>query len=172
MRRSIIALCSVMLLGFCVAVSAEVLRVPSEYPTIQAGIDASGDGDTVLVADGIYTGDGNRDLDFQGRRIELRSENGPEATIIDSEGSWFDYHRAFYFHSGEGRSSVVRGIGVRGGVFAEFPGGGIRCEGSSPTVIECIFEDNIGDLGAGIYCEGGAPLIVGNLFLDNLALTT
>jgi len=38
------------------------LNVPAEYATIQAGVDAAAVGDTVLLASGIYYGDGNRDI--------------------------------------------------------------------------------------------------------------
>ena len=39
-------------LGLTAVAGAETLRVPSEYPTIQAAIAAAVTGDTVLVADG------------------------------------------------------------------------------------------------------------------------
>jgi hypothetical protein len=85
-----------------VTASAAVIRVPEDQPTIQAGINAAGTGDTVLVADGVYMGEGNRDLDFGGREIVVMSENGPENCIINcqSEG------RGIYFHSGETSHAV------------------------------------------------------------------
>lgn len=85
MRTWLVALTVVGLIA--VTVQAKKIRVPKDYPNIQAGIDAAKDGDTVLVADGVYTGDGNRDIDFGGKAITVRSENGPDNCIIDCQGS-------------------------------------------------------------------------------------
>ena len=75
---------------------ATTIHIPADQPTIQAGIDASVDGDTVLVADGTYTGYGNRNIDFLGKAIVVISENGPESCIIDCE--WGG--RGYSFHQG------------------------------------------------------------------------
>ncbi len=148
---------------------AAVIRVPAEHPTIQAGIDAAAPGDTVLVADGTWTGDGNRDLDFGGRAITLISENGPAACIIHSQGSDADRHRALRFLSGEGRDAVVEGFGITGGFVLN--GGAILCDGASPTIRGNVIEDNLAlEDGGGICCLGGAaPLIEANTFHDNVA---
>jgi len=71
---------SLLILACAKICTAGVIHVPGDSTAIQAAIDGAVDGDTVLVTDGVYTGNGNRDLDFVGKRIILRSENGPEVT--------------------------------------------------------------------------------------------
>jgi len=90
-------------IGISLTVDAATIRVPEDHATIQLAIDVASDGDIVLVADGEYKGSGNRNLDFNGKAITLKSRNGAKSTIIsgiyaesDSEPKvvntilWFD----------------------------------------------------------------------------------
>ncbi len=65
MRRLVTLLAAAMFLDSAAAL-ADTLHVPDEYPTIQDAIDAAVDGDVVEIADGTYTGEGNKDLDTVG----------------------------------------------------------------------------------------------------------
>ncbi len=103
---------------------ASVIRVPTDYPTIQAGIDAARDEDTVLVADGIYTGEGNRDISFRGKSIIVSSENGAARCIIDCQGSQEEKHRGFIFDAQFITSSpTLNGFTIKNGYHDS--GGGI-----------------------------------------------
>ena len=106
---------------------------PAEFNNIQAAINDANDGDIVVVSPGRYTGDGNRDIDFGGRGITVRSENGLENCIIDCEKRG----RAFDFHSGEDANSVLEGLTIKNGVHVF--GGAIRCNQSSPTIARLFF---------------------------------
>ena len=56
------------------------------FRTIARGIEAAAAGDTVLIHDGRYTGNGNRDLNFAGKELTIASASGnADACVIDGE---------------------------------------------------------------------------------------
>jgi hypothetical protein len=122
--------------------------------TIQAGIDASIDGDEVIVADGVYTGSGNKGLDFEGRLITLRSANGPDSCVINCLGSG----RAFYFHSGETLDAVIQGFTITNG--SDYYGGAMLLDPADVTIIDCVFTNNTGFIGSAIHQRNGRNLVL------------
>ncbi len=161
--------------------------VQRPYCQIQIGINAANDGDIVLVKDGTYTGSGNVGLNFNGKPITVRSQNGPATTIIDCE---LGFANGIQFASGEGPDSVFEGFTV---TRAEGEGG-ISCNTSHPTIRNCVITGNeFGTFGGGIvldksdarfencqitgnqafangggaYINGGRPTFIGCLFSDN-----
>jgi parallel beta-helix repeat protein len=136
--------------------------VPGEYSTIQAAVNAvTVDHFTILVADGEYIGPGNTNIDFQGKIITLRSENGPANCIINCQNS----HRAFIFDNSESSEVILGGFTIRNGYAVD--GGAIYCD-SSPTIIYCIFENNsASDDGGAIFSYGGNPHITKCVFNNN-----
>ncbi|MHC4500037.1 MAG: right-handed parallel beta-helix repeat-containing protein, partial [Planctomycetota bacterium] len=127
-----------------------ILRVPQQFLTIQEAIDAADDYDLVLVADGTYTGAGNRDLYFKLKAIAVCSENGPQNCIIDCNGTEAQHHRAFNFYSQE-QNLLVQGFTITNGYAGR--GGAISCEFSSPTIKNCTINGNVANGGGGIYCD-------------------
>ena len=129
------------------SVFADTYNVPGDADTIQAALDLCVDGDMVIVGDGTWTGVGNKDLNFAGKAIILRSENGPGACIIDCENS----DRAFHFQTGDSPASEVDGFTIiNGSVAANTSGGGIYCYDSSPTIKNCIISDSRAGRGGGL----------------------
>ncbi len=145
------------------------LIVPTHFPTIQAAVDAALEGRKVIVLPGRYTGEGNRDIDYLGKAITVRSIDPEDpqivaATLIDCNSSQDDSHRGFYFHSGEDANSVLDGITVTRGGQSGLRGGGINCEDSSPTIKRCNLRANDG---SAFYNVGGSPEIIGCVFTAN-----
>ena len=64
-----------------------------------------------MVADGTYTGIGNKNIDYNGKAITVRSGERPETCIIDCE----DEGRGFHFHNLEPADAVLDGVTVRRG---------------------------------------------------------
>ena len=141
---------------------------PADYSTIQGAINVAVNGDVIVVADGIYTGDGNRDIGFGGLAITVRSENGPNNCIIDCNGTETEPHRGFNFHSGETPDTILSGFTVMNG--NAYYGGGISLRSSSPTITNCILKYNIARNGAGMYTFSPcSPLITNCIFNNNYA---
>lgn len=167
---------SVFLLGMgCATAAGRTIYVdddePADFNNIQEAINDANNADTVIVADGVYTGLGNRDIDFLDKAITVRSENGPENCIIDCNGTEAEPHRGFYFHNGEDSNSVLHGFTIANG-YASY-GGGIKCsESSSPTINNCIITDNSAENdGGGIYCWQSSPTLTNCTFSRNSAPT-
>ena len=119
-------------------------------------------GDTVIVRDGTYV----ENINFNGKAITLKSENGPATTIIDGSQAG----AVVIFSNGEGGDSVFDGFTVTNG--DAFDGGGMYCISSSPTLINCTFTNNVAThYGGGMYCGNSSPTLDNCTFTDNTAAT-
>jgi predicted outer membrane repeat protein len=179
MMRPILLLLAVSLASGAVRAETYTVRPDGtgDFPTIQAAIDAAEDGDIVELADGTFTGAGNRDVDYHGKALTIQSQGGePAMCTIDCEGSEAEPHRGFHFISGETFASVLEGITITGGYIhvygmpSESSGGAIRCFVSSPMIRNCRFVGNhASHRGGAVYCDECSPTIDVCVFESNTA---
>ena len=146
------------------------IYVPDSYATIQGAIDASANGDTIIVRPGTYV----ENIDFIGKAVLLRSENGALCTTIDGGYPLNpDYGSTVSIKSGEGNYSILDGFTIMNGTgtqcAAGVRGGGIFCQNSSPTISNNIIEYNNCTLGAGIGCLDASPTVKNNIVRYNFA---
>ncbi|MBN1592895.1 MAG: hypothetical protein JW941_06580, partial [Candidatus Coatesbacteria bacterium] len=128
-----------------------------DFTYIQDAIDASVDGDTVIVHPGTYY----ENIQFGGKNITLSSTDPDdwdvvEAAVIDGgqNGS------VVTFAGTEDASCELSGFTITNGSAEN--GGGIRCSESSPTIRNNEIISNSALSGGGIYIESGSPAILTN----------
>jgi hypothetical protein len=134
-----------------------------DYATIQAAMDHAVDGDEILLGDGTFRGEGNRDVDCDGA-ITIRSVHGdPAACVIDCEGSAMERHHGFWLWG-----SALIGVTVTHGYDGD--GGGVRLwEGG--IVSRCIFlENHATRWGGAVMCDMTyEPIVSECTFIRNSA---
>ncbi|MCP4704118.1 MAG: hypothetical protein GY865_05870 [candidate division Zixibacteria bacterium] len=140
-------------------------KVPSEMPTIQEGIDYALDGDTVLVAPGIYFAN----MDFLGKTIVVTSEKGAKKTFVRPSNI---NEPTVRIDNGEGEGTVLSGFTIRNGDTLSTV---VMIGHASEAVIENnVFRNNISKVInplTVIKVENRASIRY-NLFFDNGGINT
>jgi hypothetical protein len=105
--------------------------VPSQFPTIQSAIDASVDGDRILVAAGVY----NAGFDLQGKQLTVRGVSGPSQTLIDLTVTG---GTAVHLVNGESMATTR----LEGLTFLKATDSAIIVNESGVTITNCVFRQN------------------------------
>jgi len=147
--------------------SANIIEVPYDQPTIQQGINAASNGDTVLVYPGTYF----ENINYNGKNITVASlyistQNNSyiDSTIIDGNQNG----SVVTFESGEDTTAVLCGFTIQNGSgthnLGNIRGGGIFIINASPSITSCIITNNIAEVGGGIHCR------YSNISLENTTI--
>jgi len=147
------------------------LRVPEQFATIQAAIDATpaGTARTILVAAGTY----NQSFSLNGKDIVVRG--APKGgTTIDGTGLATSVVR---FTGGEPATAGIENLVIRNGTAGSIPfsgapfrvGGGLFGIDSSAYIRNCRFQTNTADYGGGAYLVRCTTVIDDCDFLFNNA---
>ncbi len=157
---------------------SNIINVPGSYSTIQAAILASSNGDTVLVAPGIYY----ENINFRGKMIVLTSmyyiSHNPSdiwSTVINgSTPTQPDSASCVIFNSHEDSTTVLQGFTITGGGGTKWAdehgpgryreGGGILVAFSTPVIqFNIIHNNRCIDL-TGVTSTGGGGIRAGDSY--------
>jgi len=143
------------------------------YTTIQEGINAAVDGDTVLVYPGTYY----ENINFNGKNITVASlyilteaDSFIHQTIIDGNQNG----SVVQIVSGENENTLLCGFTIQNGLGSLLIGtgnyaGGIGIMDSNPKIKKCIIKNNTARSGGGIFCFNAQILLAGVTIFNNHA---
>ena len=171
----ILVLATLLSIMFVCYAFADTINIPSDYATIQQGINAANDGDIVLVQPGTYT----ENINFNGKNITVASlflttqdTSYISQTIIDGN----ENGSVVTFNSEEDTTSVLCGFTITNGDacgdgWPDNIGGGILCWiRSSPTLNNLIVVNNSAYDGGGIFCGWETSTNIENVIIkENIA---
>ncbi|NIN34027.1 MAG: hypothetical protein GTO60_02500, partial [Gammaproteobacteria bacterium] len=145
------------------------LEVPGEYGTIQAAINASVNGDYVLVSDGTY----GENIDFIGKNITVLSVNGSGSTTITGTGT---NDAVVSFENSETSSAILDGFTIDNSGNSSATRG-ILISGATPTIKNSIITGNAagntgGDSATNCYGGGGVCIVDSVPTFDNVTITS
>ncbi len=141
--------------------------VPGDYDRIQAAIDGSLGGDTIMVQPGVYAESINyhrKNLLITSNFLATRNAHDIDSTIIAGrEGS------VVTFEGGESELAKIVGFTIRGGRSVD--GAGIYMTDARPVIDHCIVTDNEAEgYGGGMFCDNSMPTIINCTFSRNRGL--
>jgi parallel beta helix pectate lyase-like protein len=136
--------------------------------TIQPAIAAAGPGDQIVLRRGLYLL--TRSIDFLGKDLTLRSEDGPLSTVLRMAVTP-TAASVVIFQGGESERAVLQGFTITGGagtMLEERNGGGICCiNGSSPTLRDLVVVENSATNGGALFCRNSSPTVTGCILSRN-----
>ena len=135
------------------------------FDAIQEAVDVASDGMTVLITNGIYVGQGNYDINPDGKAITIRSWNGPDVTTINTLGSG----STIIMDSSETTNTVIMGLTLTTTLNTCSDGDcdhehGIYLDGASPLLMNCrVVECELN----GVHCANGASPVLTNCLISS-----
>lgn len=160
---------------------AKTISIPSDYNTIQQGINSSTNGDTVLVSPGTYF----ENINFNGKNIVLGSlfiSTGDTSYISQTVIDGNEQGCVVVFENGEDSTTVLSGLTITHGKVENdsLRGSGITCiNRSSPILNHLNVSENISDgnnadqnkyYGGAIFCSGySCPMLENVIVTHNVA---
>ncbi|MDP2895660.1 MAG: DUF5011 domain-containing protein [bacterium] len=138
-----------------VSASGDGTTWSTAFKTIQEGIDAASNGDTVIVEEGVYV----ENIAFNGKNIVLRSTNPLDWDVVaDTVIDGNDAGSVVTFANTENETCTLSGFTIRNGLASK--GGGIY-GGTWQSRTHATIENNIitgnsvtGSGGGILYCDG------------------